>query len=265
MKVSSVVGGSSGLGVYSNGCYDWDKFNADSYLEANYVELRDDDREMLRRVAKFFSRLGKGLGVGARGLDVGPGSNLYPALSMLPFCGTLDFWEWSQSNVAWLRRQTLDLDLDLKWPWYAYWNILLGESEYRQIADPRTTLARLANVRKGNIFALPKRHWDLGTMFFVAESITCDRNEFDLAISSFLRALKPGAPFAAAFMTESQGYTVDGIRFPAFAVSRQRIESLLLLHGANSGLSVDPIPTASPVRQGYKEMVLAIGTVDWDV
>ncbi|CAM5649016.1 hypothetical protein SANTM175S_10556 [Streptomyces antimycoticus] len=54
----------------------------------------------------------------------------------------------------------------------------------------------------GSLFDLCSgaERWDLGTMFFVAESITTSLDEFRRGVGCFMSALNPGAPFAAAFM-----------------------------------------------------------------
>ena len=73
---------------------------------------------------------------------------------------------------------------------------------------------------KGNLFDLPTDRFHVGTMFFVAESITEQADEFELALRAFTRSLKRGAPFAAAFMRNSTGYTVNDRDFPALRVDR---------------------------------------------
>jgi hypothetical protein len=69
------------------------------------------------------------------------------------------------------------------------------------------------------VFELPASQWDLGTMFFVAESITEAPEEFRAAVAGFIGALRPGAPFAAAFMAGSDGYPVAGTYFPALPIT----------------------------------------------
>ena len=87
----------------SNDQVDWDEFDPDAYLTKNYWSLRDDDRMIMTVVRDFFASTAS---VGpARALDVGSGTNLYPALAMLPFCERLDLVEFSASNVAWLKRE----------------------------------------------------------------------------------------------------------------------------------------------------------------
>lgn len=59
------------------------------------------DRAMCRYSRNFFTSAVEG--TVARGIDVGTGANLYPCLSMLPFCGEITLWERGEANVAWLQ------------------------------------------------------------------------------------------------------------------------------------------------------------------
>src|SRR5690242_11120132 len=67
----------------------WDEFSSDAYWLHNYAQLQPVDQEIIRRVSSFFLET-----VGARppgqrrverAIDVGSGTNLYPALLMLPW------------------------------------------------------------------------------------------------------------------------------------------------------------------------------------
>src|SRR4051812_47652476 len=65
----------------------WDEFSPSAYWKHNYRYLRADDSEIIGVVAGFFeAHLGPSLRPGPqpvrRGVDVGAGPNLYPALSM---------------------------------------------------------------------------------------------------------------------------------------------------------------------------------------
>jgi hypothetical protein len=59
-------------------------------------------------------------------------------------------------------------------------------------------------------------------MFFVAESITEDPEEFRAALAGLTGALKPGSPFATAFMAGSNGYPAAGTHFPALPITPRR-------------------------------------------
>src|SRR2546430_17725893 len=98
---------------------------------------------------------------------------------------------------------------------------------------PRSLLPVMAKIEQASIYELPVAMWDVGTMFFVAESITGIRAEFELATKRFLQSLKPGAPFAAAFMRNSAGYEVGDVRFPAVAVTENDIRRVLSRYTAD--------------------------------
>jgi hypothetical protein len=109
-----------------------------------------------------------------------------------------------------------------------------------------------------NVFQLPREQWQLGTMFFVAESITADPAEFRAAVDGFVGALEPGAPFAAAFMAGSDGYRVAGTLFPALQITSDDVTQCLTELGARE-LSVELAQTTDLVRPGYNGMIVAIG------
>src|SRR5690348_5364527 len=69
----------------SNAACDWDEFDSDLYVKLNYQELHDDDATILGRVDRFFEHEASRTR-GLQGIDVGAGANLYPTLTMLPYC-----------------------------------------------------------------------------------------------------------------------------------------------------------------------------------
>ncbi|MGR6999040.1 hypothetical protein ACU686_14335 [Yinghuangia aomiensis] len=95
-------------------------------------------------------------------------------------------------------------------------------------------------------------------MFFVAESISQLYGEFRAAVTAFASAPKPGAPFAAAFVENSEGYAVAGKRFPAVAVTRAMVRDALV--GMTDGLTVERIePIGEKFRDGYTGLLLGCG------
>jgi hypothetical protein len=235
-----------------NSDVDWDTFDPEAYRNHNYLTLRDDDRQIMERIREFFA----GANVtNARGVDVGAGANLYPSLAMLPFCRRLDLREFAAPNVAWLNGQVKHFDDK----WDDFWAVFAKIPAYAEISDPRATLAAVASVRKANLFRLPRATWDLGTMFFVACSMSTEIQEFHLATRRFVRSLKGGAPFAAAFMEGSNGYPVGDALFPAVGIRKQEVEESL----APVAYDVDITRITSgddPLRDGYSGgMILAMG------
>lgn len=241
----------------------WDRFSSHDYWRRNYHELQAEDQEIIRRVSDFFIRAFAGRPPARRGIDVGSGTNLYPALLMLPWAEQILLTDFSASNVCWLRQQLADDGT--AWTWRPFWREPQEAEGYRQIGEPRKQLREAcasepgcAGIERYSVFDLPKARWDLGTMFFVAESITEDRGEFRAAVASFVGALKPGAPFATAFMAGSQGYPVAGTRFPALPITPDDVRLHFTELGA-SKLSVELLRTKHRVRDGYEGMIVATG------
>jgi hypothetical protein len=236
-----------------NSDVDWNDFDPEAYRDHNYLTLRDDDHQIMVKIREFFADAGL---ANARGVDVGAGANLYPSLAMLPFCRQLDLREFSTPNVVWLSKQVKGFDDT----WDAFWSVYQKNPAYAAVENPRATLAAIASVKRSNIFELPKRTWDLGTMFFVACSLSTDMQEFHLATRRFVRSLKRGAPFAAAFMEGSIGYPVADARFPAVGISTKEVaESLAPV--AYDDVFIERITSGdNPLRDGYSGgMILAVG------
>lgn len=188
-------------------------------------------------------------------IDVGTGTNLYPGLAMLPFCTRLDLCDWSLANVRWLRRQVHRFDDN----WDDFWKVYAEREPYAQVEEPRQDFARRVRVLRRSVFDLPKRRWDLGTMFFVACSLSSDPGEFQAAIAGFLGALRVRAPFAAAFMAHSEGYRIGDREFPAVDVDAEMVARSL--DSIAYDVSVHPIEIGTPLRTGYGGMIVAVGHV----
>jgi hypothetical protein len=241
----------------------WNRFSPEDYWLRNYRQLQAEDEEIIRLVSDFFIRAFADRPPARRGIDVGSGTNLYPALLMLPWAEQILLTDFSASNVEWLRRQ-LD-DSGTGWTWQAFWDQLHWAKGYNGVGAPSEQLWRAcfsepghAGVEQLSVFDLPAERWDVGTMFFVAESITEDPAEFRLAVARFTGALKPGAPFAAAFMAGSDGYPVAGTSYPALPITAADVESHLTELGAGK-LSVELLQTEDRVRPGYEGMIVATG------
>lgn len=236
-------------GPPGNDEFPWDDFDARWYFEHNYARLRDDDSRILRILAEFFG------GIAHRqlkhGIDVGTGANLYPLLAMLPLCGRITLRERAMSNCAWLRHEIASYSE----VWEPYWHELAKWQCYQPIRDPRWVVSERARIERGSVFDLPQRHYDLGTMFFVAESITERRDEFERATLCFLRSLKPNSPFAAAFIRDSKGYEVAGVRFPAVAITEGDVRRCMESAGILKW-KLEKIESRTPLRDGIAMMLV---------
>jgi hypothetical protein len=241
----------------------WDEFSPEAYWSKNYKEIHPEDQEIIRRVSSFFSHAFAGRSHASRAIDVGSGTNLYPALLMLPFTDQILLIDHSENNVRWLRHHVMDGTAP--WTWQPFWQEVAESAAYGQVSEPRKQLREacasepgLAGIERRSVFGLPRAQWQLGTMFFVAESITADQAEFSAAVASFVGALQPGAPFAAAFMGGSKGYRVAERPFPALQITEVDVKNRFTELGVHE-LSVGQTQGQEKVRDGYDTMIVATG------
>lgn len=241
----------------------WENFPSQDYWHRNYKEVLAPDKEIIRLVGSFFSETLRGHARVQRAIDVGSGTNLYPALLMLPWADQILLTDYSENNVRWLCGQVIDDDA--AWPWQPFWRQIQALNGYNQISEPRKQLrvactgnGRTSPAEECSVFELPRAQWQLGTMFFVAESITRDPREFAKAIGHFVGALEPHSPFAAAFMSGSEGYQLGDVTYPALPVTVNDIEEHFTRLRA-SELHVKELETSQLVREGYEGMIVATG------
>jgi NNMT/PNMT/TEMT family len=242
-----------------NGAVQWSDFDADEYWKANYTSVLPEDAEIIQCASKFLIEVCGEPARHRRAVDVGAGTNLYPALLMLPWAKHIVFTEFASPNIDWLSQDLADTPGE--WRWQPFWDRVGGLPCYRAIDDPRRALAAAHEVRTLSIFDLPERAWDLGSMFFVADGMTTDEGEFKEAVSAFLRALRPGSPFLMAFMEGSTGYDVRGRRYPSVRVTPRLLDALLaeLPLTGTSVLRTDN--SVRRLRPGYDAMLLVTGLV----
>ncbi|MEU6745525.1 hypothetical protein ABZ914_04810 [Spirillospora sp. NPDC046719] len=164
-------------------------------------------------------------------------------------------WKYASPNIEWLEKQLASYSTS----WDQFWRLLRESPRHAAVTDPRQALRSRAVIRQGSIFDLPQEEWDVGTMFFVAESISSQVAGFRAATRGFLRALRPGSPFAAAFMENSAGYDVGGTSFPAVPVSPADLREVMA--GLTEEVGIDRIDIGGkPLREGYSGMLLVRGT-----
>lgn len=240
-----------------HGDRDWHKFDPEAYCARNYRALRDDDRQVVEKLGAFFASCA--IPKSAHGVDVGAGSNLYPAFGMLPFCKKVDLLESSSSNVRWLERNRRTLWIRRDRRWDPFWETYLKHSAYKRAGSrtPYRSLFRKVRVRRASVFDLPSHAYDVGTMFFVACSLSTRIDDFYSAVDGFGRCLKSGAPFAMAFMTNSDGYPAGDRWFPAVRVGVAEIApAIKAIAPEASFYEIEPV---DPLRSGVG-MMLVTGT-----
>lgn len=239
----------------------WDAFDPAAYVDHNYRLLRADDEQILKIVRDHFSDHFTGQSaLPARGIDVGAGANLYPALSMLPWCDDITLFERSAANAGYLLGQRACYDRH----WDQFWSVLCEDDSYGSVTSPRERFRDIVGVAEGDLFDLAepchRGRWSMGTMFFVAESMSTSHKEFEAGVECFMRALAPGAPFAAAFMEGSLGYKVGNHFFPACSVTATEVRDSLRPH-VRGEVAITPIGLlpGEELRPGYEGMIVACG------
>jgi len=258
------------LGLYSlamadrepsvhNDAVAWSDFDADEYWHINYSSVLPEDAEIIQCASKFLIEACGPPSHSKRAVDVGAGANLYPALLMLPWAEHIVFTEYAEPNIDWLAENLPDASGE--WQWQPFWDLIADRACYRAVEQPRRRLAAVHEIRRVSIFDLPPRTWDLGSMFFVADGMTTDAAEFELAVRSFLNALKPGSPFMMAFMEGSSGYDVHGVRFPAVRVTPESLDALLTDLPVTGASVLRTDNSIRRVRHGYDAMLLVTGFI----
>ena len=97
-------------------------------------------------------------------------------------------------------------------------------------------------------------------MFFVAESLTEDINEFRDACRALSRAVVPGGSIAVALMEGSIGYDTAGTSFPAVQVSIGEVATAF--DQDVDSIEITRVPAgAEMVRTGYEGMLFTTAVV----
>jgi hypothetical protein len=240
-----------------NADFEWSAFDAEAYFNQYYGEPHPDDDRVLACAVEAIKQAepaGRELDVA----DVGTGPNLIPLFCALPRARSLTAWEYTESNVAWLRAELVRNGMRPQWR--HFWDTARTAygSAYRLPDDPLPGLRAKTVVRQGSIFDLPRRAFDAATMFFCAESITGRQDEFEAACAAFARCVKPGGTLAAAFLAHSAGYVVKGSQFPALPLSAESVASVFAPHAVR--LKTESIGIRErPIRSGYTGVVFLTG------
>jgi NNMT/PNMT/TEMT family len=116
----------------------WADFSSNDYWRSSYENIQPVDQETIRRVSSFFIQASASRRRARRAIDVGSGTNLYPALLMLPWAEQILLSDHSASNVRWLRQHVEDENAS--WTWQPFWRELHELEGYNRVSDPRYQL-----------------------------------------------------------------------------------------------------------------------------
>lgn len=243
---------------------DWNAFDPEGYFQHYYGDPHPDDDALTYLAARAL----RSVACPSRSLDivdVGTGPSLIPLLAALPVATRLTAWEFSKPNLEWLANELTGPRLRPQWQ--HFWqqvkaaHSLDGANASPMLPhDPLPPLVRRTRLLRGSIFDLPPRTFDAATMFFCAESITSNIEEFQAAVSAFTETVRPGGLIAAAFLAGSTGYEVSGRRYPAVAIATEDIAACLVPRV--EALEVTPIGISSTeIRSGYCGAIFVTGRI----
>jgi len=237
--------------------FSWSNFDPEAYVEHYYSDPHPDDDEVLRQTCAALAASAGDRDIDV--IDIGTGPNLFPLFAALPVSRRQTVWEYAPSNIEWLRRE-LDGGA-LRPPWTHFWEVARATSaRAARIEHPVKALAARTDVTQGSIFDVPQRQWDAATMFFCAESITQDQDEFERACAAFAGAVRPGGVVAAAFLAGSRGYRVGEEDYPAVSVGPDELSAAFA--GRVDDLRLSAIGQRDEeIRSGYTGMIFLTGRV----
>jgi hypothetical protein len=189
--------------------------------------------------------------------DVGTGPNFYPAMllaSLIEKGGQIDLIEYSRPNRVFMRtllgqsggiyrnkgKPGKAQSIDTHKPWRQFEDLIAevgGQSKFQRTFAKARAAARSI---PGDIYLLPESAYDFVSSYFVAESITTDKAACTKALTSLLRAIRPGGGFMVALMVGSKGWPAgDATHFPAVDLSFTEIQDIF----CHSGVVANPLKT----------------------
>jgi hypothetical protein len=86
----------------------WPDFDADGNWKINYFSVFPEDAEIIRRAGNFLVKACGSRPPIKNAADVGAGTNLYPALLMLPWAERIVLTEYAAANIGWRHENLAD-------------------------------------------------------------------------------------------------------------------------------------------------------------
>jgi hypothetical protein len=242
----------------------FEHFPSRVYLEKYYSYVGEENGAMLGALAEFARGFEPHLG---RFVEVGGGPSIVPILAL---CATLDrspesitFTDISQKNLeeaaCWLNDRPTAFDYRAVLQWLASEHGL-SITDIEHLARSSDWSFPLLDLRK----RLPEdmiHAFDTVSSHFFAESATDDLSTLLVLLKRIADLAAPGATVFLSFMRNSEGYSLDGFDFPAFAVNENLLGGLL----KDAGLDLTEVRCITapaetpPTRNGYDGMVFVGG------
>lgn len=246
----------------------WDslffEFPARAYLEKYYSEVGDENSAFLRAILHYLASTAAPTDTV---IEVGGGPCLFSLMAIAAHRQRafrhLTFTDVGWKNLAevdcWLRNDPRQFDYQPLLDWLQ-----------REVGVAQATVTEGLRKSRWELRHLDwrdeppvewKRHYDVVSSHFFAESATNDQDDFLDLLRKLGRLGRPGAVVLLSFMCRSAGYRIADRDFPAVSVDEERILDDLRRAGLDL---VDPVlttaPTEDPASQpGYDGMVFVCG------
>jgi hypothetical protein len=241
---------------------DWSDFECEEYVQRNYFrEILIEDQSIIKRCIERLEQLASAITIDNY-IDIGAGPNLYPSLLVTPWVqakGNIFLADYAASNLAYLRksldRRARSIVLN-DWRQFEHFMVEVGGAPYQGVIG---RLCDRAKVQFGDVFKMSTNQYDCVSAFFVAESITDDRAQFQRATNTLIQSIRSGGIFVIAHMLGSIGWHAGlSTKFPAVNLSVAEIKEA---YAEQKSVSLDYFSHGSQTgaRHGYDGMVLVIG------
>jgi hypothetical protein len=207
--------------------YDWDIFDTKAYSSQYLSGVLWEDRSLARMTIGALLELGVSLGSLQTGIDACNGGIIRGPSIIAPFIrgnGTLYWSDYGKPQVEQAKRViTAGKKGDLG-EWASH-QTHMGLC-YHNWSGASLRACQLGVSVRQSIFELPENAYDIGITCFGPESLTEDRKEWERAVTTFLRSIKPGQPAIMLYMVGSTGYSSPGSSFPAIPISQEDVLSI---------------------------------------
>lgn len=239
-----------------NADFSWDHFDSEAYFQHYYGEPHPDDDQVVALAATALKQAARETGP-LDLVDVGTGPNFIPLFAALPVASRLTVWEYSRNNIAWLEADLAKAEMRPQWK--HFWSVTReAYAPDPTPEDPIPELRAKTSLQQGSIYDLPARRWNAATMFFCAESITSQMDEFERGCASFAQCVQPGGLLAAAFLVHSGGYVVADRPFPVLSLTAEQVETVFSRHA--TGVRMQSVGIVErEIRSGYSGFVFLTG------
>jgi hypothetical protein len=208
----------------TNADTDWGRFGSGYFAQYGDAVI-GPDRGLARSAIGCLDTLGIPLGSLDRGFDIGVGGVARGPALIAPFVrdgGRIDWIDLEGTPQLEYTRRTIAAGREGDLAIWAQHQGDMGRFNPNW-ADAVRRACLLGEAVAGSVFNLPQNTYDIGGMWFVAESITEDPEEHRAALRRFFGSVKIGGVALVASMYGSTGWDSAGVPLPAVPIDARTV------------------------------------------